>query len=79
MRRPHICRPWTTEEDGYLRETYWRMTGSQIGKVLNRTRNSVIGRAHVLGLYRKRGAVIQGARPGIPSLPRLKFMDGPNV
>lgn len=43
--------PWTTDEDVRLRDmANGGMSGGQIAAALERTRNSVIGRAHRLGI-----------------------------
>lgn len=45
-------KPWNASEDAILKSNYGRegVTAEKIGEVLGRTRNSVIGRAHGLGL-----------------------------
>jgi len=42
--------PWLDEEDEVLRREWRNMSGTQIGRLIGRTKNAVIGRAHRLGL-----------------------------
>ncbi len=59
---------WTTGEDETLRELAIKnLSGSQIAAQLNRTRNSVIGRAHRLGI-----ALGGALRPGGRALKAKK-------
>lgn len=46
-----INKPWSAEDDKIL-EKMWGTGATAIGKILGRTRNSVIGRAHRRGLSR---------------------------
>lgn len=43
---------WTKEEDDFLRENWMTKSASEIGLLLNKTRNSIIGRANRIGLVK---------------------------
>lgn len=47
-------RPFTREEDDILRESYRVKTVRELAKILNRSRNSIIGRASRLGVNRSK-------------------------
>lgn len=53
--------PWTEEEDKIIHEEWGKLTAKELGKILNRTRNAVIGRANRLKL-----------RKGVATGPRKK-------
>lgn len=48
-------RRWAPEEDALLRELYPTTPNSELGKVMGRSHDSVLGRAHVLGLRKAEG------------------------
>lgn len=50
--RKNVQRPYNTDEDDFLKKNYGRMRVSIIARHLQRTKCSVIGRAHRLGLSR---------------------------
>lgn len=45
-----LTRYWTETQDSFLKENYRRLPASVIGVQLGKTRSSVIGRAHRIGL-----------------------------
>lgn len=53
---------WTRKELHFLKSNWMRMSGSEIGKVLNRTRQSVIGKANRLGLKKAQQQIRQKSR-----------------
>jgi len=66
--RNHSIRNWLANEDELLTE-HWRLldcSARQIAKMLDRTRNAVIGRARRLGL------AFKVRPPTAPSLPRAR-------
>ena len=57
-------RDWTDGESKFLRANYPRLTYTELGEALGRTRNSVAGRVRQLGL------TVNGASQGRPGEPR---------
>ena len=68
------ARAWTEDED----ETLRRManegcSASQIGVAIGRSRNSIIGRSHRMGIKLGAGAT---AKPKKPRKPKVRWVDG---
>jgi hypothetical protein len=49
-----LIKPFTEEEDVVIRQNYDKVSARKLAELLGRTKNSVIGRAHRLGLGRSR-------------------------
>jgi hypothetical protein len=68
--------PWTPEADAQLAELYKTLSAGEIGKLMGRTRTSIKGRVHVLGLKKPEGVTNSGRfQPGQSSWNKGKQFD----
>lgn len=68
--------PWAPEADAQLTELYQTLSAGEIGKRMGRTRQSIKGRAHVLGLKKPEGVTNSGRfQPGQASWNKGKQFD----
>lgn len=75
--------PWTPEMDARLRVLVMTKSASAIGKLMGKTRNSIIGRAHRLGLKLSPTAVkarrSESGKRNRPKPPRPAVAPAPQV
>jgi GcrA cell cycle regulator len=69
---------WTDEDIAALRR-YWvegeggnRLSAGQIGRRLNRSKNSVLGKVHRIGLPARPSTIVRGGIPAAPKPERMK-------
>ena len=68
---PEQSRPsteWNAANDEFIRQNYRNMSARKIGEVLGFSKNSVISRAHRIGMGRPYAEVFPGAPPRVPKL-----------
>lgn len=67
---------WTLEADARLTDLYQTLSAGEIGKLMGRTRTSIKGRVHVLGLKKPEGITNSGRfQPGQVSWNKGKQFD----